>query len=137
MADNYSTEANAGFRFTAATFNAGAAWLGHVRANIEKVIDREVIAADGNNYPVSRPINTLDARITVECLDQVAGLAETSAAANCVLSYTEAGGTSGVSVTVGAMRAGSIRHQWNRSMGGFGLAQDMELEGPLTYTVTN
>lgn len=137
MADNYATEANAGFRFTAATFNASSCFLGHVRANVEKIIEREVIAADGNNYPASRPISVLDCRATVECLDQVAGLSESAAAASLVLSYTESGGTSGVSITVGAMRASTIRHTWGRNMGGFGLAQDLELEGALTYTVTN
>lgn len=133
MADTYATEANAGFRITAFKFNGVGGQLGRVRANIEKMVEREVIAADGNNTPTARPINVLDARMTAEFLDQAGALSEASAAANTEFDYTEANGTA-ASVIVGAMLPGTVRHNWGRNMGGFGVAQDLELQGALTYT---
>lgn len=133
MADSYATEANAGYRITGTKFNSTANALGHVRASVEKLVDREVLMADGNNTPTARPVNTLDCRCTIESLDQAGALSESTAAANVELDYTEANGNS-ASIIVGAMLPGSVRHNWGRNMGGFGWAQDFELQGGLTYT---
>ena len=70
MADTYATEANAGFRISGFLWNSVAKCLGRVRATIEKIVEREVLQADTNNTPTSRPVNVLDARSTLEFLDQ-------------------------------------------------------------------
>lgn len=136
MADNYANEANAGFRITGFLWNSVAKCLGRVRASIEKIVEREVIQADGNNTPTSRPVNVLDARGTLEFLDQAGGLSHTTAAALAEFDYTEANGSAG-SIQIGNMLMSSVHHNWGRNMGGFGIGQDMELEGALTYTVSS
>lgn len=130
----YSAEANAGFRITSFLFNATAI-LGRVRALIEKIIVREVIQADANNTPTSRPVDEIDARVTLDFLDNSGGISHATAAANTTTAYSEAGGSS-ASVIIGAMVPGSITHNWGRKMGGFGVQQVFELEGALTYTPT-
>lgn len=129
----YSTEANAGFRLT--TTSGLATVLGKIAALIEKVVDREPIQADGNNFPVSRPVDAIDARVTVESLDQSMATSETAAAANLTVNYSQAGGGT-ASVIVGALLASGVQHTMRRRMGGFAAQQTYELQGTLTYTPT-
>ncbi|HYG78681.1 MAG TPA: hypothetical protein VEK08_27015 [Planctomycetota bacterium] len=129
----YSNEANAGFRITG-TSGLGT-YLGNIRALIEKIIVREELKADANNHPVSRPVDDIDARVTVEFLDNSGGISHTAAAANLTMSYSEGNGGA-ASVIIGALVAGSIRHNWGRKQGGFGVQQENELQGALTYTPT-
>ena len=132
----YATEANAGFRISAFTFNAVSALSGRIRFALEKMVGREVLQADTNNTPTSRPLDTLDCRCTLDALDQAGGLSHAVAAAACVASYTEGNGGA-ATITFGNMLPGTIRHNWGRHQGGFGVSQDLELEGALTYTPTS
>lgn len=129
----YATEKDAGFRFTAVAGITTA--LGRVSAMIERIIVRERLQADGNNYPVSRPVDEKDGRVTVNFLDNGGGVLETAAAANITASYTQADGGAG-SVVIGPLVAGTIKHDWRRKMGGFGMQQEFEQEGDLVYTPT-
>lgn len=130
----YVNEADAGFRFTALTHGA-AAILGRIRAAVNKIIGREVIQADGNNFPVSRPVDNIDARVVAGYLDFSGSIAESVASANLTLSLTEADGGSG-SLVVGKMLGSSVDTTMARRMGGFLAEQTFELEGTLTYTPT-
>ena len=132
---SFSTEANAGFRITGFTHNA-TALLARIRCLLEKLVIREAIRADANNTPVSRPVDELDARVSLDFLDNSGAISHTAASANITENYSEAGGSSG-SIIMGPMVAGSVTHNHGRKMGGFGVQQVFELEGTsLTYTPT-
>ena len=98
----YASEANAGFRITK-LIALGNTFDGMVRLLLEKVVQREPLMADAHNSPVSRPVDELDARATVDALSQGAGVMETTAAGNLVETFTEAGGGTG-GITMGRGR---------------------------------
>ena len=129
----YINEANAGFRLT--TTSGLATVVGKVAALLEKIIQREGIQADGNNYPVSRPVDEKDARVTLESLDTTMAIAETASASNLTVNYSEAGGGVGA-VVIGALLGSGVQHTMRRRMGGFVTQQTYELQGDLTYTPT-
>lgn len=129
----YASEADAGHRITSIT-HGGTELKGPLGVTLEKVVEREVRQAGANNAPVSRPVAFLDARVTARFLDTAGGISETAAAASLVANFTDGAGDAG-SVTMGPLKAGSIRHTMERNQGGFAVEQDFELEGAtLTYT---
>lgn len=131
----YAAEGDAGFRISSFS-GLVAANLGKLAATIEKIINREVIQADANNAPVARPVDEIDARITLESLDVAMATSETTAAANQTVGIQQADGGSG-SIVMGKMVAGSVMHTFRRRMGGFGSHQTLEMQdSSLTYTPT-
>jgi len=128
----YVTEADAGFRITGFTHGATTI-LGRLRAFVQKLIDREVIQADGNNVPIIRPPDTIDARAVLAFLDMPGHISHSAAAANLVIDMTQAD-AGAASLTVGKMVASGVDNTMQRRMGGFAAEQVFELEGALTYT---
>lgn len=125
-------EKDAGFRITGFLFGATAI-LVKVRAAIDYIVNREVIQADGNNHPVSRPEDEIDMRIVVAFLAMDSFIPKATAAANVTIDFTEADGGA-ASLIAGKMRPGSISSIMGRRMGGFTSEQTFELEGSPTYT---
>jgi hypothetical protein len=136
MPDNYATAGNAGFRISSWTFGA-VTLLGKVRCLIEKIVQFEPVFADANNFPEIKSVDFVDARATLESLDNLVAQAESATAANLTLNFSEANGSGSGGVVIGAMKPGSVTHTQRRQMGGFGVAQVYELSGTLTYTPTN
>ena len=132
---SYAGEGNAGFRHSSWSFGA-TTFLGKVRCLIERIITREPIMADANNYPVSRPIDEEDSRVTLEFLDNAGAVEPSIAAANITADFVEANGSGSGGVVIGPHRAGTVTHTQARRMGGFSVAQIYEQEGSLTYTPT-
>lgn len=136
---SYADAGNAGFRHTSwqhANGGSPKTFLGKVRCLIEKIVAFEPIAADANNFPEARPVDNVDARVTLETLDNAMGMPETTTAGNMTMNFSEAGGTTGVGTVIGKMLAGSVTHTQQRRMGGFNVAQVFEAVGALTYTPT-
>ncbi len=129
----YTNEGNAGFRITGVTV-LGSAIAGPTHVSLEKEVVREAIKAMPNNVPISRPVDAIDGRLTVETLDLSADVDETTAAGNVVTNFSEANGSGSGSLTIGKMVAGSVRHTYDRNTGGFRMQQDFALEGALTFT---
>lgn len=135
----YGNAGNAGFRHSSWQHSSGGTlktFLGKVRCLIEKIVAFEPIAADANNYPEARPVDNVDARVTLEFLDNAGALPETTTADNLTLNFAEANGTTGVGTVIGKMLAGSVTHTQQRRMGGFNIAQIFEQFGAVTYTPT-
>lgn len=130
----YADESNAGFRISA--ISGFGTFLGRIACLIEKIVERERIEADNNNVPVARPVDSIDARVTVDYLDTAGAKAETTAAANLTVTFDEADGVSSGSVVIGKVVGSSVQHTMARRRGGFGVQQTLELEGALTYTPT-
>ena len=131
----YATTADAGFRISS-TKHGTTTLQGAVRATLEKVIDREILQATTENTPTARPVDRIDARVTYGFLDGSSCIAETVAAANCIVAFTEADGGSG-SVTVGPMVVGGWTATMARNQGGHQWEQNFEFQGTaLTETIS-
>lgn len=130
----YSDEANAPFRITGFT-HGSASFLGQVRMLFEKIVTDEPMAADANNFPVSRPVDFVDSRITTDFLNLAAPLAETTTKADVTTTLSEAGGSSG-SLLMGKMLPRSVRGGIMRRNGGNPTSQDFHQVGALTMTPT-
>jgi len=128
----YIDEKDSGFRLTSFAHSA-ASILGKLRVSVDDIVNREVIQADGNNYPVSRPVDEIDMRVVVAFLGLDSEVAASAAAANLVIGFTEADGGS-ATLTIGKMLAGSISNIMGRRMGGFSAEQTFEQEGARTKT---
>ena len=102
---------------------------------VEKVINFDILRADKDNTPVSRPINMIDARVLVNFLDTNSPIAHTVSAANVVANFTGGDGTVG-SITIGTMKAGSVTHSLN-PYDAKEISQEFVFQGTsLTYTPT-
>lgn len=132
----YTNAANAAFRLTGFTHNA-TSFLGKIRSMFEKIITDEPLFEDGTNTPSSRPVDSIDARVTIDYLDQTGGVAHTVAAANTTQSFSEANGSGSGTVVLGKMVPRSIRGGVMRRNAGNAQSQDFYLEGALTETYTN
>lgn len=128
----YVDEKNAGYRITGVAHGV-ATTKGNIRVAFDEVVDREVIQADENNFPVSRPINGLDQRIVVAFMDMTSQISRDADPADVAVDFTEAGGDAG-SLECGEFVASSVANIMGRSMGGFNGEQTFELEGPPSKT---
>jgi hypothetical protein len=103
---------------------------------MEKIVEREVLQAEEENTPVSRPVDRVDARTVFAVLDGSSMIAESTAAANCITEFKAADAGSG-SVTHGPMVANGYVPTMGRNQGGFRFEQEFVMEGTsLTETLT-
>jgi len=134
----WATAADSGFRITGFTFDPSGTpvtILGRIRAFVQKIIDREVLQYDGDNFPSARPVDSKDARAVLAFAAMEQFISETVAAKNLKIDFTAADGGAG-SITIGKMLPGSVDFTMQRRMGGFMAEQTFELEGDLTLTVS-
>ena len=125
---SYSSAANAAFRITG--FAQGSNnYLGKIRTSFEKIINREVIQTDAVNTPEQRPVDNIDARITIEFLGWTSFLPETTSKADTVLTFSEVGGTTGSTLTYPNMLVSGYRAGIQRRNGGNPMAPDLEMVG--------
>lgn len=132
---SYSGAGNAAFRITGFALGA-ASYGGKIRSSFEKVVNREVIQTDAVNTPEQRPVDNIDARMTIEFLGWTSNLPETTAASTAVLTFSEVGGTTGSAVSYGPMLPSGYRAGIQRRNGGNPMAQDLELQGSTFATET-
>lgn len=125
----YSGTGNAAFRITAFAHGVST-YLGKIRTSFEKIINREVIQTDAVNTPEKRPVDSVDARFTIEMLAWDSNLPQTTSANTVVLTFSEVGGQTGNTVTYGNMLPSGYRAGIQRRNGGNPMAQDFELQDP-------
>jgi hypothetical protein len=127
---------NAAFRLTTFQHANGNNYNSKVRCSFEKSVQYEVLATDAINYPEARGLDAIDARATIEALDWTGKMAETTSAGNLTIAGNEAVGSGTFSNSFGAMKVCGYRSGVMRRNGGNPMAQDFELEGALTETIT-
>ncbi len=131
----WANTGSAAFRITGFT-HVSASFLGKIRTMFEYLITDEVLQADAENYPTSRPVDNLDMRQTIEMLDLTSFLAHTTTAGNTTTSFSEANGSGSGTLVAGAMVCRSVRHGISRRNGGNPMAQDFYLQGSPTFTTS-
>ncbi len=123
----YSTAGDAAVRITGLA-HGSSAMLGKIGIQFEKVVSREVIQTDAVNTPEQRPESEVDARITAMILGWDSSIPSTRSAASVVITFSEANGDTGATVTYPTMLASGYRSGINRRAGGNPMALDFELQ---------
>ena len=131
----YSGVRDAAFRITGYALGA-ASYLGKIRFSGEKIVNREVLQTDAVNTPELRPVDSIDARNTIEMLGWDTQLPETTSATTATLTFSEAGGDTGATVAYGPLLPSGYRFGIQRRNGGNPMAQDLELQGSTFTTET-
>ena len=105
--------------------------------NLDKIIDRVERFAGTSITAVNNPINRISASVTVRFLNPNNIVSHTAAAANVEIKYIDGADTPTTgTLTIGPMRAGSIRFVHDTSGSGY-YEQDFVMEGStLTFTAS-